>query len=77
MWQKNKSGMLSKRFEFDDFKSALDFVNKVGELAEEVGHHPDITFGYGYAEISLITHSYNEITNKDKDLAKSIDQILG
>jgi 4a-hydroxytetrahydrobiopterin dehydratase len=76
MWQKNKSGKLYKRFEFDNFNLALEFVNKVGEQTENANHHPDITFGYGYVEVYLITHSKNEITTKDKDLAKAIDQIL-
>ena len=68
-------GKLFRRFEFSNFLKALDFVNKIGDLAENANHHPDITFGYGYVEVYLITHSKNEITAKDKDLAKAIDQI--
>ena len=70
-----KEGRLTKDFEFVDFVSALDFVNRVGELAEKVGHHPDITFGWGYAHISIYTHDQAKITASDYDLAKQIDQI--
>ncbi len=70
-----KDGKLFQRFEFSDFKSALDFVNSVGELAESANHHPDITFGWGYVEVTLFTHSENSITENDKKLASDIDQI--
>jgi 4a-hydroxytetrahydrobiopterin dehydratase len=66
---------LRKEFIFSDFSSALDFVNKVGELAEEADHHPDINFGWGYVEITLFTHSEKKITKKDYELAKAIDQL--
>lgn len=72
-----KNSKLYKRFEFEDFARALDFINKVGELAEKETHHPDISFGWGYAEISLFTHSENAITNKDRELADAINQIQG
>jgi 4a-hydroxytetrahydrobiopterin dehydratase len=70
-----KEGRLTKDFDFIDFETALDFVNKVGELAERVGHHPDITFGWGYAHISIYTHDQAKLTSKDYDLAKQIDSI--
>lgn len=69
-------GKLFKKFTFENFAEALAFVNKVGELAEKANHHPDITFGWGYVEISLFSHSDNAITNKDKQLSEAIDQIL-
>lgn len=72
---KEVDGKLFKRFEFENFVDSLDFVNWVGELAEKVAHHPDITFGWGYAEITLFTHSENAITDKDKQLAAQIDSI--
>jgi 4a-hydroxytetrahydrobiopterin dehydratase len=71
-----KEGRLTKDFNFSDFVSALDFVNKVSELAEKVGHHPDITFGWGYAHISIYTHDQAKITYKDYDLSEKIDSIL-
>lgn len=73
---KEVNGKLFKRFEFNNFVESLTFVNKVADLAEKAGHHPDITFGWGYAEISLFTHDKNKITDKDQKLADSIDQIL-
>ena len=68
-------GKLFKRFEFSNFLEAWDFVNQVGELAEKKEHHPDIKFGWGYAEIFLFTHDKNEISDKDYGLAESIDAI--
>ncbi len=67
--------MLRRRFTFPDFAASLDFVNKVGELAEAADHHPDITFGWGYAEIALTTHDRGGITDVDFALAKQIDSI--
>lgn len=74
MWQEEDNN-LSKEFKFADFKSALDFVNKVGELAEKANHHPDIELSWGRVKISLTTHSKNRVTNKDHELAKEIDDV--
>ncbi len=68
-------GKLIKKFKFDDFASSLKFVNEVGELAEAADHHPDITFGWGYAEFAITTHDRGGITPLDIDLAKKIDAI--
>lgn len=64
---------LKKRFAFENFAEALDFVNRVGALAEAADHHPDITFGWGYAEIALTTHDRGGVTDVDLGLAKQID----
>ncbi len=69
--------MLKKRLEFENFAKALAFVNKVGALAESADHHPDITFGWGYAEFSVTTHDRGGITDVDIALASKIDQIQG
>ena len=61
---------------FKDFKTALAFVNKVGELAESANHHPDINFGYDYVDITLCTHSADGLTDKDFALAKKISSVL-
>ena len=61
---------------FPDFKSALAFVNRVGELAEEQGHHPDILLGWGKVEITLWTHAVDGLTESDFILAAKIDQFL-
>jgi 4a-hydroxytetrahydrobiopterin dehydratase len=64
---------LLKRFQFANFAESLAFVNKVGEIAETHDHHPDINFGWGYAEIFITTHDTGGITVKDFALAKEID----
>ena len=66
---------LKKRFEFKNFAEALDFVNRVGEIAERRDHHPDISFGWGYAEFSITTHDAGGLTRNDFDLAKEIDSL--
>ena len=65
--------VLSKRFEFADFAGALEFVNRVGEIAEKHDHHPDISFGWGYAELKLTTHDRGGLTDFDFAVAKEID----
>lgn len=66
---------LKKRFSFNNFAGSLDFVNRVGALAEAADHHPDITFGWGYAEIALTTHDRGGITDVDVALARKIAEI--
>ena len=66
---------LKKRFSFSNFAAALAFVNKAGEIAERRDHHPDIFFGWGYAEFFITTHDRGGITQKDFALAKEIDQL--
>jgi 4a-hydroxytetrahydrobiopterin dehydratase len=70
-----EDNQLKKRFSFGNFAQALDFVNRIGALAEAADHHPDVTFGWGYAEIALTTHDRGGITDVDVALAKQIDQI--
>jgi 4a-hydroxytetrahydrobiopterin dehydratase len=66
---------LVKRFEFPNFAESLAFVNKVGERAEAADHHPDITFGWGYAEFAITTHDRGGITDFDFALAREIEAI--
>lgn len=68
--------MLKKRLKFANFSDALDFVNRVGGLAEAADHHPDITFGWGFAEMGLTTHDRGGITDVDVALARKIDQVV-
>jgi len=68
-----KENVIRKSFKFDDFAKALAFVNKIGDLAEAADHHPDITFGWGYADIELTTHDRGAITDVDIALARQID----
>jgi 4a-hydroxytetrahydrobiopterin dehydratase len=64
-----------RTFKFPDFKSALAFVNRVGEVAEEQGHHPDISLGWGKVEITLWTHAADGLTESDFILAAKIDRL--
>lgn len=69
------NGRLSRSFTFPDFKTALDFVNQVGAVAEELGHHPDIHLGWGRADIETWTHDAGGITENDFELARRIDEV--
>ncbi len=66
---------LTKRFAFENFAESLRFVNRIGEIAEALDHHPDIKFGWGYAEVSSTTHDRGGITDFDFELASRIDRI--
>lgn len=66
---------IERAFKFKNFKEALAFVNKVGEIAEAEGHHPDITFGWGYASIALQTHKIKGLHENDFIVAAKIDKI--
>ena len=64
-----------KEIEFKDFKEAMQFVNKVSEIAENKGHHPDIFIFYNKVRLILTTHSSGGLTEKDFELAEEIDKI--
>jgi 4a-hydroxytetrahydrobiopterin dehydratase len=66
---------LIKSFKFDNFLKSQEFVNKVGEIAEAEGHHPDLWFGWGYARIKIFTHAIKGLAESDFVLAAKIDQI--
>lgn len=66
---------LKKRFEFENFAAALDFVNRAGEIAERRDHHPDICFGWGYAAFALTTHDRGGLTDWDFAVAREIDDL--
>ena len=55
--ENNESYFLTKEFKFNNFSESQSFINKVGNLAEKEGHHPDIWFGWGYAKIKIFTHA--------------------
>ncbi len=67
---------ISRSFKFDNFLSTLDFVNKVARVAEEEGHHPEISFGWGHAKIEIYTHKIDGLHENDFILAAKIDQLL-
>ena len=66
---------LSKKFNFNNFIKSQKFVNKVAEISENEGHHPDILFGWGYAEIKITTHAIEGLSENDFILAAKIDQL--
>ncbi len=70
-----KSYFLIKDFKFKDFIQSQTFVNKVGNIAETEGHHPDITFGWGYCKIKIFTHAIKGLAESDFILAAKIDKI--
>tara|TARA_B100000035_G_C20931038_1_gene523042 strand:+ start:650 stop:994 length:345 start_codon:yes stop_codon:yes gene_type:complete len=67
---------LEKSFKFEDFKKSQDFVNRVGEISEIEGHHPEIYFGWGYAKINITTHAIEGLSENDFILASKIDEIF-
>ena len=67
---------LFKKFKFENFLKSQDFVNEVGKISEEEGHHPDIMFGWGYAKINITTHAIKGLSENDFILAAKIDQIF-
>jgi 4a-hydroxytetrahydrobiopterin dehydratase len=66
---------LSKVYKFPDFDKSLSFINKVSNIAEQEGHHPDLKFGWGYAEVNIFTHAINGLSLSDFILASKIDII--
>ena len=74
-WKVVNGHHLMRLFTFPDFRQALAFVNKVGEIAEEQGHHPDILLSWGKAEITSWTHKIDGLTESDFILAAKIDKV--
>ena len=67
---------LNKQFKFNNFLDSQNFINKVGEISENEGHHPDILFGRGYAQIKITTHAIQGLCENDFILAAKIDQLI-
>jgi 4a-hydroxytetrahydrobiopterin dehydratase len=74
-WNVVNGHHITRSFTFPDFLQALAFVNKVGELAEQQGHHPDILLAWGKAEVTTWTHAINGLTESDFILAAKIDRL--
>ena len=66
--------LLEKKIIFKNFEESLKFVNEVGKISEEEGHHPDIIFGWGYAKINITTHAIEGLSENDFILAAKIDK---
>ena len=74
--EKKKIFFLNKKFSFKNFLESQKFINEVGKISEKEGHHPDIKFGWGYAEIKITTHAIEGLSENDFILAAKIDQIF-
>lgn len=74
-WEVVKAHHLEKSFRFDDFASALAFVNRVGELAETIGHHPDIHLAWGLAKVTIWTHKIDGLAEADFIFAAKTDTL--
>lgn len=74
-WKAINEHHISRTFTFPDFKSALNFVNQVGAIAEEQGHHPDVFLAWGKVEITLWTHKVDGLTESDFIMAAKIDRL--
>jgi 4a-hydroxytetrahydrobiopterin dehydratase len=70
------NGALQREFRFEDFAEALDFVNRVGELAEREGHHPDIEIHWNRVQLRWWTHVADAVTDRDYELAALSNQLL-
>jgi 4a-hydroxytetrahydrobiopterin dehydratase len=74
-WRVVDGHHIEKSFAFPNFKSALVFVNRIGEVAEQQGHHPDICFGWGSAKVTIYTHKISGLTESDFIMAAKIGQL--
>ena len=72
----NNIFFLEKNFTFKNFINSQNFINKISEISEKENHHPDISFGWGYAKIMITTHAIEGLSENDFILAAKIDQIF-
>ncbi len=78
MQWKVENNTLVRELELDNFVACVDLLNEITEIAEEEQHHPDVQiYAYNKMKISLCTHDQNAITDKDYELAKKIDELIG
>jgi len=75
-WRTVEGHHLEKEYRFPDFASALAFVNRVGELAEGVGHHPDVFLAWGLVRLTIWTHKIDGLTESDFVFAAKADRLL-
>lgn len=74
-WAVVNAHHITKTFKFPDFLKALEFVNRIGNLAEEQGHHPDIFLTWGRVDVTLWTHKIDGLTESDFIMAAKIDKL--
>jgi len=75
-WQVVGEHHVEKEYRFKDFREALAFTNRVGELAESQGHHPDISLAWGKVKLTIWTHKVDGLTENDFVLAAKADRLL-
>ena len=75
-WHVINEHHLEKEYKFKNFREALDFTNKVGELAESQGHHPDIYLAWGQVKLTIWTHKIDGLTESDFVMAAKTDKLL-
>ena len=75
-WRVINEHHLEKEYKFKNFREALDFTNKVGELAESQGHHPDIYLAWGQVKLTIWTHKIDGLTESDFVMAAKADKLL-
>lgn len=75
-WRAVDGHHLEKEFRFKNFRQALDFTNRVGELAEDVGHHPDIYLAWGQVKLTVWTHKIDGLHQADFVFAAKADRAL-
>jgi 4a-hydroxytetrahydrobiopterin dehydratase len=73
-WERERD-TIRKEFSFKDFVGSVDFVNRITSLAEELGHHPDLSISWNKVTVSLSTHSEGGLTASDFELAERIEQV--
>ena len=73
---KDDNYLLEKKFKFKNFLESQSFINEVGKISEREAHHPDISFGWGYAKINITTHAVEGLSENDFILAAKIDKIF-
>jgi len=75
-WEINEEGkMIFKKYIFKNFKKSLEFANSIGVIADEEGHHPDLSIGFTYCLVMIHTHAIKDLSLNDFILASKIDRI--
>ena len=74
-WAVNNKGHLHKEYPLNDFKDPMVFANKIAELAEKEGHHPDLKISWGACAVEIWTHKINGLTESDFILAAKIEAL--
>lgn len=76
-WEAPRNHHLTKSFKFSDFRTALAFVDRVGSMAEQQGHHPDLHLAWGKVVVEIWTHKIDGLTESDFVFAAKCDHLAG